>query len=296
MAGWGAVVTAREPIDTDAPGDVVVTFIPEHGVYFDLPADIYHASSPLSNSQLNDLAASPWHYFMHHRAPGRPPKAEKPGQMEGTLAHCATFEPLQFWLRYAIGPTVNRNTKVWKAFVEDNPGRIAIQVDQYDNAMRQAAAVHALPDVRDLLRTGHSELSAFWTDEQTGVMCRCRPDWTAQINDTDVILIDGKTYSSADPREFERQVYRKGYHRQDAHYSEGYARASGMNVVGFVFVSMESDYPNAASACVIDEPGRAIGRAEVRRLVDLFAQCDRDNVWPGFGDTIHQISLPNWAK
>lgn len=281
---------------TEDDTEVATLFAPAPGLYPDLDADTYHASEPLSNSQLNDLAISPWHYFMRHRAPGRPPKESKAGQMEGTLAHCATFEPLAFSSRYIVGPTVNRNTKVWTKFVDDNADRIAIQVDQYENAMRQAAAVHALPDVRDLLRTGQSEVSAFWIDEQAGVMCRCRPDWVAQINDTDVILIDGKTYSSADPREFERQVHRKGYHRQDAHYAEGYARASGMNVVGFVFVSMESLYPNAASACVIDEPGRAIGRAEVRRLVDLFAQCDRDNVWPGFGDTIHQISLPSWAK
>src|SRR5690606_8910151 len=155
--------------------------------------------------------------------------------------------------RYVLGPSVNRNTKVWKEFVEDHPGQVAIQQAQHDVAWAQAESVRALDDIRDLLPSARREVSAYWIDEATGELCRCRPDAVAPVGDEGASLNDGKTYSDAGPREFARQVWRKGYHRQDAWYSEGYARASGLDVLAFVFVAVETAWPFAASAHVLSD-------------------------------------------
>src|SRR5262249_27580176 len=98
----------------------------------------------------------------------------------GTLAHCATLEPEQFAKRYSVHAVMNRNTKAWHA-IEENcaEGIVPIQQDQYDRAMHQAQSVHALPEVLDALTAGHAEISAGWRDGPTGVLCRCRPDWTS---------------------------------------------------------------------------------------------------------------------
>lgn len=265
------------------------------GLVYGLDIDAYHAGQEVSNSTLGDLARSPLHCYRLHLDPKRPPAPTRAGQLEGNLAHCAILEPLEFSKRYVVGPTVNRNTKVWHAFVDDNLDRIAIQADQYDTAMWQAEAVHALADIRDLLTAGDSEVSGFWIDPQTGLRCRCRPDWASPVGDDAVILLDVKTCSDASPGEFARQVYRKGYHRQDGMYSGGYEAASGKRVVGFVFIAVESAWPHAASACVLDDGARLQGRIEIRRLLDLYAKCLSENRWPGYGDAVHQISLPAWA-
>lgn len=106
-------------------------------------------------------------------------------------------------------------------------------------------------------------------DPATGELCRCRPDWAHPTGDRGVILVDVKTCGDASPREFGRQVARKGYHRQAAFYSDGYEIASGKRVLGFVFVAVESTWPFAASApaALLANPSRHVGDVHHRALV-----------------------------
>jgi exodeoxyribonuclease VIII len=261
----------------------------------DLDIEDYHSRGEVSKSQLDTLDLSPAIFYARHRDPNRPAPAEKAGQLEGQLAHCAILEPDKFEKRYAIGPTVHRGTKVWKEFVEANAGRVAIQHDQYETAVRQAASVRALPEVREALERGRAEVSAFWTDSETGVSCRCRPDWTHDVSESSVILLDVKTYSSADPSEFRRQVARKRYHVQDAFYCDGFAEAADKDVLGFIFVAVETEYPFAASAMMLDGASREQGRADYLRNLRTYARCEKSGEWPGYSKEISLITLPNWA-
>ena len=268
------------------------------GLYFDMPNAVYHASPGLSCSGMHALARSPWHHHQLYRNPKRPPRREKPGQLEGTLMHCALFEPDEFDSRYCTGPNINRNTKDWKNFVAsaDGGGFLScIQADQRAVAFAQADALRALPDVAQLLSAGHPEVAAFAVDPQTGVLLRCRPDWVHPVGERQVILFDGKTYSDAAPREFARQIARKGYHRQAAHYSRVYELAAGVEVVGFVFGAVETEWPHAACAVMLDDESLERGRTECRRLIDLYAECVRTDHWPGYPGTVQPVFLPAWA-
>jgi exodeoxyribonuclease VIII len=260
-----------------------------------LDIDQYHAMEPVSKSQLDTIDLSPAIFYARHRDPKRPAPVSKAGQLEGNLAHCAVLEPREFEARYVVGPSVNRNTKVWKEFVEANPNRIAIQDEQYEAAMRQAASVRALPEVCEALEHGHAEVSAFWTDPDTGVACRCRPDFVHPVSDSAVVLLDLKTFSSAAPDEFRRQAARKRYHVQDALYSDGYAAASGLDVLAFIFIAVETEYPYAASAMMLDGVSRDQGRADYKRNLATYARCSESGEWPGYSKEIQLITLPNWA-
>lgn len=260
-----------------------------------LTIEEYHAMAPISKSQLDTLELSPAIFYARHRDPNRPAPAAKSGQLEGNLAHCAVLEPHEFESRYAVGPSVKRNTNVWKEFVEANPGRIAIQHDQYEAAVRQAASVRALLEIGEVLANGKPEVSAFWTDEETGVTCRCRPDFVHPARDDAVLLIDVKTFSSAAPNEFRRQVARKRYDVQSALYSDGYEIASGMEVLGFIFIAVETDYPFAANAFMLDEESLESGRQKYRKNLRTYAECERTNTWPGYSTGIDIIRLPQWA-
>ncbi|ACR29198.1 PD-(D/E)XK nuclease-like domain-containing protein [Burkholderia glumae] len=262
---------------------------------YNLSIEAYHAMAPVSKSQLDDIDVSPFHFYARHRDPNRPARETKSGQLEGQLAHCAILEPDEFGKRYVIGPSVRRNTKVWTEFVEAHPDRIAIQQDQADVAWRQSDSVRALPDVRDALSRGHAEVSAFWTDPETGVECRCRPDFAHDLDNTSVVLLDVKTFSSADPDEFRRQAARKRYHVQAAYYTDGYAAASGLDVAAFIFVAVETEWPYAASAVMLDQISLEQGRADYRRNLATYARCSAANEWPGYSRDISLISLPQWA-
>lgn len=248
----------------------------------------YHACQyAISNSGLGDILRSPMHYWAKHLNPARPPERVRGGQLEGSLAHCTILEPEAFDDRYMVGPDVRRGTKAWDAAEAQAAGRVLIKPDQYDVAMRQAEAVRNHPELREYLAAGEAEVSAFWEDPETGVLCRCRPDW---VNGP--IVLDVKTYSDADPDEFARQVARKGYYRQDAFYTDGYGIAAGTEVERFLFVAVESDYPYAVSVTELDDEARMIGRLEYRRGVDRYAECVESGEWPGYGSEIIPIGLP----
>ncbi|CCN24150.1 phage-related exonuclease [Bordetella bronchiseptica 1289] len=256
----------------------------------------YHSGPGISKTGLDHIARSPALFYALHLDPTRPAEKERAGQLEGQLAHCAILEPAEFDKRYAVGPDVSRATKAWKEWEASLPaGVIAIKPDQRETAMRQAESVRRLPDVAEALDAGRPEVSAYWIDSDTGVLCRCRPDWVHPAGDNGAILLDVKTYSDASPAEFARQIARKRYHVQDAFYSDGFARAAGVDVLGFVFVAVETEWPFAASAVMLDEPGRDVGRIQYRRDLDTYARCLAANDWPGYGAAIHQVSLPAWA-
>ncbi|MGV0016304.1 PD-(D/E)XK nuclease-like domain-containing protein, partial [Bordetella avium] len=120
-------------------------------------------------------------------------------------------------------------------------------------------------DVAEALAAGVAESSAYWIDQETGVLCRCRPDWCHPAGESGVILLDVKTFSDASPHEFSHQIARKRYHVQDAFYTDGYAAASGKTVLAFIFVAVQDAWPFAASAVMLDPRSQDQGRRDYRR-------------------------------
>jgi hypothetical protein len=270
--------------------------LPHFGIVSGQPMEAYQSAGGLSYGGLKLMARSPAHFFAWKRD-ARAPVIERAGQEAGALAHCLTLEPGEFPFRYAVGPEVSRATTAWKSFAAAHPHHICLKPSQLESALAQAASIRALPDVAKLLAKGEAEVSAYWIDAATGVLCQCRPDWVHPVG-TDgapgVILVDVKTYSDASPEEFARQVARKRYHWQAAWYSMGYALAAGVPVLGFVFVAVETEWPFAACACMLDDESLAVARREIAPLVALYAECERAGTWPGYPVGIAQIQLPAW--
>lgn len=276
--------------------------------------EAYHRGPGISKTGLDHVARSPATFYALHLDPARPPEKERAGQLEGQLAHCAILEPGEFDKRYAVLPAdaprrptdAQWNAKKpspesveamewWTAWNKGSAGRTIITHAQRETALRQAESVRRLPDIAEALASGRPEQSAYWIDPDTGVLCRCRPDWVHPAGDNGVILLDVKTYSDASPAEFARQIARKRYDVQDAFYSDGFARASGLEVLAFVFVAVETEWPYAACAVMLDAPSRDMGRIRYRRDLTTYAACLASNEWPGHGTGIHQVSLPAWA-
>ncbi len=276
-----------------APSNEVLAGI-RRGLHFDVDIDVYHSGPGISKSGLDDINANPAIYYARHLDPSRPPPKSRAGQLEGALAHCAILEPAEFNKRYAVGPDVIRSTKVWKEFEAAHPGMECIKPDQYEAAHRQADSVRRLSEIAEALQRGMAEVSAYWTDPATGELCRCRPDWVYQPNETGAILLDVKTCSDAKPSEFARQVARKAYDKQAAFYTDGYGIASGKTVHGFIFLAVETEWPFAASACMLDEDGVEIGRRAYRRNLNTYSECLKSGMWPGYSESIEIIRLPKW--
>ena len=264
---------------------------------YDMTNADYHATSAVSNTELSNMARSPAHCYALHVAEDRKPMATTPAFFAGTLAHCAILEPGALLDRYIVKPEgVDMRTKDGKAWRDALPaGVLMIDADAYSAALAQRDAVHAVPELAELLASGVAEVSAFWRDDETGLQCKCRPDWVHTLSDGRVILVDVKTTQDAGPLRFSGAVWRYGYHRQAAWYSAGYARAAGVEVAGFVFAAVTSAPPFIAAAHTLDDDYMRIGQDECRRLLDEYGDCKLTGRWPAYPG-MNLLSPPAWAQ
>ena len=266
------------------------------GLITDMPAEEYHSTHALSAGGLKRLRQSPMHFWAHQIDPNRTPSTPTAAMKAGTLAHCALLEPWALRDRYVIRPEgLDGRTKEGKAWLAAVPaGSIAVSFDEMETAAKQAQAVHSLPEIAAFMNNGRAETSAFWIDEATGELCKCRPDWTSDAGDG-VVIIDLKTCQDASLSGFPKTIANFGYHLQAAWYADGYEKATGRMVIGFVFACVESAAPHAAAAYMLDDSSMEKARAENRRLLELYASCKDENRWPGYTNTIQVLSLPAWA-
>lgn len=265
------------------------------GLVRGLPAAQYHADPGVSNGMLKSLADSPAHCYLRHLAPNRPANESTDAMSLGTLTHACVLEPDTIATRYAVKPRgMNFATKEGKAWRDAQTLEIVSQ-DNVDAAGAMVAAIKRVKALSNLLAKGEAESSAFGTCKTTGLRRRARPDWLHWTGPKRCFALDIKTISDVTPDAVQRAIATYGYHRQAAHYTAT-LEACGFEVDEFVFGFVSSTYPYIAVAYVLDDETAEQGRDEVAELMDKFANCQRDNSWPAFGDGYQLTGLPTWAK
>jgi len=268
------------------------------GLHRDLPAEKYHAIAAMSAGGLKRMRQSPAHFYGLQLDPARPLGGETtPALAFGTLFHTALFEADQLAARYVAKPAgFDGRTNEGKAWTAEHAGRQVVSADDLQKARVMAERVRAMPDVGALLRDGYGESSAFWIDDDTGELCKCRPDWVSPAGDGGVVLIDGKSGQDASPEGFGRAIWNYGYHLQAAWYTDGFEAATGLHVHGFVFAAVETAWPHAAAPYMLGDDVLDRARKEHRRLLNRYAECKRTGVWPGYASGVQLINLPAWAQ
>jgi hypothetical protein len=263
-------------------------------VLFGLDNQAYRAMDGLSYSESKLLQRSPAHfrYAKDHPEVFTPSTA----MAFGSMIHTATLEAARFDERYALGPSVNKNTKEWKEFI----GYCAIQEvlpcteEDRAAAFACAASVRAHPEVGPLLADGDPEVSFFWEDKATGVPCKGRIDWVHHLTRRALIL-DLKSTQDAGRIPFARSVVNFQYHRQADWYEVGYAEASGLEVSPMLFVVVETAPPYLCAAYTLDRWFMAQAAKTNQQLRSLYKHCIEFNEWPGYDPAITDLSAPRYA-
>ncbi len=259
------------------------------GIYQDIPNEAYHAGPGISKSGIWTIHGNtPAHYKFP------PPREEKAHFTFGEAAHLAILQPNEFETMVYRGPDDRRGNK-WKDAVDfcGIDGKLLLTSGDYDAVLAIRDGVHADPWINSIITGGERmiEASGYWIDEETGVLCRCRPDLYRK--DLSVIL-DVKSTASAAPGDFAKSVVNYGYHGQEAFYTDGW-RALGQQVDAFVFVAWEKTSPFAKAVYELPPSIVEEGRAIIRKTLPVYAECNRSNVWPGYADGVQELAFPRWA-
>ena len=191
------------------------------------------------------------------------------------------------------------------AYAAEIGDREILTDEEFAQAEAVRAAVMTHPVAGKLLApdSGEPELSCYWTDPETGVQCRCRPDWWRH----DGIIVDLKTCLDASPEGFQKSIYGWRYHVQHAFYVDGATAAVSMQLerptggpvmpapTGFVFVAVEKTPPYAVGVYMLDPQSVEIGRRDYREDLARYAECIRTGEWSAYSPKIEPISLPEWV-
>lgn len=177
-------------------------------------------------------------------------------------------------------------------------GAVPLLRAEYEQIQAMAAALRAHPFAGRLFAEGAGipEASLFMRDEQTGVMLRGRLDWLPTATGRRMILPDLKTAKSANPEEFVKSAANYGYHAQAAWYSRLVKGLEIAEDVVFVFVVQEKTPPYVVSVVQLDITAMRIGALLNRRAIDIYAECERTGIWPGYVDDVALASLPVWYE
>lgn len=255
-----------------------------------MPNADYHAHPAISKSGLDKIAKSPAHY----KAAATADKADSDTLLFGSAFHDYILLPDVFEEAYTVlPPDFNGRTKDGGSTLDAirAQGRIALKYEWMEAIEGMAASLAAHPKAAALLSGGKAEQSIFWTDEDTGIQCRCRPDYIHPGG----ILVDLKTTNDAGAEEFARSVVKYRYHIQDAFYSEGYYRAFGKWPRGFVFVAVEKTAPYAVACYSLDDEAKSYGRELFQRDLQTLLQAEQTQEWQAYSHEIQTLSLPAWA-
>lgn len=253
----------------------------------------YHAHPAVSKSGLDQVRRSPLHYWNRYLNPDRVIEPPTAAMVLGSALHARVLEPQVFADEYIVAPEgIDRRTKEgklrWADFESEAEGRTVLKAEDAAQIEAMAAAVHAHPAARMILRLpGVCEQSYFWKDAATGEECKCRPDWHS---DDRTIIADVKTTEDASPKGFARSVLKYRYHVQAAFYSQG------IGAEQFLFIAVEKKPPFAVAVYVTPQELVERGAQEAAEDLRLLATCRADNAWPGYGDEIQALSVPKWLQ
>ncbi|MFI6813739.1 PD-(D/E)XK nuclease-like domain-containing protein [Nonomuraea sp. NPDC050328] len=279
---------------TTTTAELVIT---QPGIY-DIPEDTYHADpipgGSLSSSSARRLLqpAGPAKYRWEQDHAPAPKKTFEIGSAAHQLVLGAGPELV------LIDADEWRTNKIKEevAAVRER-GAIPLKPADHQAVHDMAAALRRHPLASALLDPDHGqpEKTLIWQDPATGVWRRARLDWLPHPGDGRLIVADYKTTASAAPHDVAKSVAAYGYHCQQPWYLDGVEALGLAEQPVMVFIFQEKTAPYLVNVVAIDPDAVRAGRELNRRALDLYADCVATGIWPGYGDEIHDITLPRWA-
>ena len=244
----------------------------------------YREHEGVSRSQLNILLTNtPMHFKYaeeHH-------EDDTLALLEGRAIHKMVLEPDTFYDEFAVAPKCDRRTKegkeTYEAFLNESNGK---DVLTEDSMTKVVGMVNALKQNEEAVKflTGEHERSFFWTDAETGEVCKVRPDCLSEVDGIRYI-VDYKTTESCADGAFERSVRKYGYKFQAGMYTEGVFQNT-FDEYKFVFVAQEKKPPYASRVYICTDGFVHEGYQQFRKAIGIYHECKESGNWYGYDEEI----------
>jgi hypothetical protein len=175
-------------------------------------------------------------------------------------------------------------------------GKIPLLAEQYETVQwmliaAKAQLVESELHIENLQKEGAAETTIIWQDLD-GTWCRIRPDWLSYDR---VVTISYKTTAkSANPKVIDRMVESMGWDMAAAFYLRG-IEAVLQTVPAYVYMVQEVVAPYLCSFVGLTPQYLDLGKQKVQRAIEIWAECTKSGVWPGYPKKVAYVEPKPWA-
>lgn len=288
-------------INLDKPNELV----------YDLAPEIYHSDrESISSSGLKMVLRSPRAYLAWLLGLDKDDDDDEKDHFRlGRAAHLMILEPKKFSQLYVVEPVFTGKTKDGRDSTmskEAKEKRAAWRAEQPDDALVLSEEemqdltmmAHSLQEhdvARNLLVNGRAEVSGWFSEPETGIRIRIRPDYISSEEGGDYHLCDLKTTRDARVGLFSKQMYQLRYFVQLALYHDGMTIITGRQPASTCFIAVEKKSPYETSVYALDDEGLELGRIWYKHALRVLKKCLETGKWPSSQSAAQMISLPNYA-
>lgn len=293
----------------------------ENGIHTDISIEAYHANrSHISATSIKEAKVSLKQFDWHRR--GLMPKSDGLHFSFGNAFELALLDRKGFEANVAI-----MQTEFWKAkaleekpelkvpkssakykgfesqFYSDNDGKYIIP----DTGPQSFEAIEAMltscysdETIKKLIEGTEYQLSLFWTDEQTGLNLKTRPDICKRKKN---VIVNLKTAEDGSPKKFSRDLVNYDYPLQACVEISGCLATGLMDQVdNYFWLVVEKNAPYNATIYEFDKADIALCMDELDFLIHKIAKAKEENSYPGYTDQadnkhgILQANIPLFYK
>jgi len=256
----------------------------DNGIYYNIPSKEYHSWTEIvSNSYLGRLAKVP--------ACAKIPQEETEAMKFGRAFHTFVLEPNIFneefitpdnWPTKPNKRSTEKTVKAYGEWINSLDGKQPIASDDVITICAMSIAINKHPFASKLLKEGVSETTIIWTDIETGIQCKVRPDRIPDGNKG--VILDLKSTSNASSYSFKTDCIKYGYARECGMYMEGFAMAKNalFKDLVFAFIAVEKEPPYRVEVYTLDIDFVQYGWLEFHRLLQIEKECREKNFWPHY--------------
>ena len=255
----------------------------------DLPNAEYHAGPGFSSSGIESILISPGHYKARD-------KPATDALLESSAFHCWLLEPHKFDESYKV--EAGTRTKKMKEEYADCGIELITQT-QWDKIRYWADAVKTDKTASWLIsQESEHEVSGYWRDEKTGVLCKIRPD--IKINKHRYV-VDLKTMTMAKRPsaslfdKFSEEIVHRRYDWRAAFYLRGASQIDGLDYVTFIWIVICKEPPYEVVCVVATDEMIENGNAAIDKALEIYAEAEStNNWWKRFYDGFQNAQYPMW--
>jgi exodeoxyribonuclease VIII len=263
--------------------------IPKPGIYKGVPEEEYHSWEAVSKSSLTKFSKNPGKFKLC------PQKTTKEMKLGSAIDNLVFDGENTLYEEFAIKPEFKGkgSVKARTEWEQEYSHLTPITQKEATDCINAANAVQENKLARKYLTDSLYQLSIVWIDEETGLLCKCRPD----IKPEGPVIVDLKSTGDTSYSQFQRIFYQMKYHWQAAFYSEGWEANTGEEIEVFPFIVVEREYPYPVEVYLFKKESDSwdLAQTEIRDVMNKYLVCKESESWPVSSGIETEINLPGYA-